>query len=260
MVAEPESSDNPGTELEMMQPTGQVHLRWTMVEESGDESLDTRFLAILSAEERARYQRFRFDRDRRLYLAAHTLLRFTLSEFGDQPPEDWAFGANEHGKPFLDPGFGDPPLHFNLTHAAGLAACVVARGVEVGVDAESIHRKTEPGLSGRFFAPKEQAQLEGLAGEPRQRTFFDIWTLKESYIKGRGIGMALPRRSVAFALPTDDRDTIGFTPPPGDPSGDWRFFRFRPDPHHTLAVAVNQPPDTEPRVGSSSAVTLADLI
>lgn len=230
------------------------------MDEADSKTLDTRCLEILSPDEREKYQRFHYHRDRRLYLAARTLIRATLSEFGDRPPDAWIFKTNEHGKPYLDPAAGRSSLRFNLTHAAGLAACVVAFGLEVGVDAENIQRKTEPGLSSRFFAPPEQAQLEGLSGESRLRAFFDIWTLKESYVKGRGIGVSLPLRSFGFTLPDDDCGTIVFSPPAEDRADHWSFFRFRPGPCHTLAVAVNHPPEFEPRVGTSRAVTPADLL
>jgi 4'-phosphopantetheinyl transferase len=242
-----------------LQPN-QVHLRWLAVEEAEGHDLEARGLQLLSPEERARYRRFRYDRDRRLYLAAHVLLRSTLSEIGDQPPAAWSFAANRHGKPHLVPGNGSPPLRFNLTHTAGLAACAVASEWELGVDAESLDRRTDPGLANRFFSPVEQAQLEGLDGPARQQAFFDIWTLKESYVKGRGIGVSLPLRSFGFTLPEEDREAIGFSPPLGDLAGRWSFFRLRPGPRHTVAVAVNHPPSAEPLLLSSRVDSLADLL
>lgn len=243
----------------MLQPN-QIHLRWMTVEETGDEALEARCLAILSPEERARHGRFRHDRDGRLYLTAHTLLRATLSEFRALSPEAWSFSANRHGKPHLVPDNGGPPLRFNLTHTAGLAACVVSADFEVGLDAECLARQTDPGLSGRFFSPVEQAQLEGLSRNAKRRAFFDIWTLKESYVKGRGIGVSLPLRSFGFTLPEDDRGTITFAPPLGDLANRWSFFRFRPTPDHTLAVAVNHPPGAEPLLLGSQVASLADLL
>lgn len=238
----------------------QVILRWLMMEEAGDQDLDARCLEILSPDERRRYRRFRFDRDRRLYLAAHTLLRATLSEFGNMTPEAWSFAVNRHGKPHVVPGNGGPPLRFNLTHTAGLAACAVSAEYEVGLDAECLDRRTDPELANRFFSPVERAQLEGLSGEAGQRTFFDIWTLKESYVKGRGIGISLPLRSFGFTLPEDDRGRITFSPPLGDLANRWTFFRLRPGPRHTLAVAVNHPAGAEPLLLSSQAAPLADLL
>jgi len=243
------------------QSPDQVHVRWLAVEETGDEDLDARLLEILSPDERARHGRFRFDRDRRLFLAAHTLLRTTLSRIaGVVRPEAWSFAANRHGKPHVVPDNGGPPLRFNLTHTAGLAACMVSTVYEVGLDAECLERRTNPGLANRFFSPVEQAQLECLSGEEWQRAFFDIWTLKESYVKGRGIGVSLPLRSFGFTLPEDDQGAILFSPPLGDLANRWSFFRFRPGPRHTLAMAVNHPPGAGPLLLNIKCVSLADLL
>lgn len=242
-----------------MPETGQLHLRWTAVEDEIDGVLEARLPALLSDDERARHSRFRYDRDRRLFLVAHALLHTTLSEFGSLQPEAWRFRTNEHGKPFLDPAEGDPPLRFNLTHATGLAACAVCRGASVGIDVESIERKTGPGLADRFFAPAEQAQLVGLEGKALRRAFFDIWTLKESYVKARGIGVSLPLRSFAFTLPADDRAPIGFSPPPDDPDDGWRFFRFRPTTEHTLAVAAGRLAEGVPEIATAREVPLTCL-
>lgn len=242
-----------------MHETGQLHLRWITVKDEIDGAVEARLLALLSADERARHRRFRYDRDRLLFLIAHALKRATLSEFGNRRPGDWRFRTNEHGKPFLDPEEGDPPLRFNLTHAAGLAACVVCRGTEVGVDTEHLGRVTAPGLAGRFFAPAEQAQLVGLDGGERRRAFFDIWTLKESYVKARGIGVSLPLLSFAFTLPADDRDPIEFSPPPDDLDDGWRFFRFRPTTEHTLAVAASRPVEGIPVIATAREAPLVGL-
>ncbi len=237
----------------------QIILRWLPVEETDDQDLEARGLEILSPDERQRYRRFRYDRDRRLYLTAHILLRATLAELGNRSPESWSFSVNRHGKPHVVPDNGSPPLRFNLTHTAGLAACVVSAEYDVGLDAEFLDRRTDPGLANRFFSPVERAQLEDLSGEERSQTFFDIWTLKESYVKGRGIGVSLPLRSFGFTLPEDDRGRITFSPPLGDLARHWSFFRVRPGSNHTLAVAVNHPPGDEPLLLSSQAAPLADL-
>ncbi len=238
----------------------QIHLRWMAVDKTGDELQERRGLELLSPEERGRYRRFRYDRDRRLFLAAHLLLRTTLSEFQDRPPDAWTFGSNKHGKPHIVPDNGEPPLRFNLTHARGLAACVVSAGLEVGVDTEHLARNIDPGLAGRFFSPVEQAQLEDLSGDRWQQCFFDIWTLKESYVKGRGIGVSLPLRSFGFTLPDEDHGAISFSPPLGDLANRWSFFRVRPGAGHTLAVAVNHPPGTKPMLLSERAAPLTDLL
>ena len=56
-------------------------------------------------------------------------------------------------------------------------------------------------LPERHFAPDEVRDLRALPAADQARVFFDYWTLKEAYIKARGLGLALPLDQFAFALP-----------------------------------------------------------
>ena len=46
-------------------------------------------LALLSPVERAKADRFAFAHDRDCFVAAHALLRATLSDYFARPPQDW---------------------------------------------------------------------------------------------------------------------------------------------------------------------------
>jgi 4'-phosphopantetheinyl transferase len=48
------------------------------------------------------------------------------------------------------------------------------------------------GLAGRYFAPLEVDALGALPAAERLGRFFAYWTLKESYIKARGLGSPCP--------------------------------------------------------------------
>lgn len=47
-------------------------------------------------------------------------------------------------------------------------------------------------LAPTVFAPQEQSDLAALPANEQARRAVVLWTLKESYIKARGMGMALP--------------------------------------------------------------------
>ena len=166
--------------------------------------------------------------------------------------------TNAHGRPELDvPGGGRPPIGFNVSHTKGLVACAIAGTREVGVDVECVDRTLTHDIADRFFAPREVADLRALPDGEQARAFFDYWTLKEAYIKARGMGLALPLAHFAFSLGSGRAPAIAFDPEIDDAPDTWQFVQAWPTAVHRLAVAIRRPPgrelevrldDTVPRV------------
>lgn len=152
---------------------------------------------LLSEEELARWQRFRPERRRREYLATHALARTALSYYRPVAPRDWRFVTNAYGKPAPSPECG---LRFNLSNSTGLAVCLtVDARLEVGVDVEAQQRAEEIAeVEYKVFSPAELAQLDALPATEQPDRYLSLWTLKEAYIKARGMGMALPLREISF--------------------------------------------------------------
>jgi 4'-phosphopantetheinyl transferase len=225
---------------------GDVHVWYRPTGSLGDKDVEDA-VARLSQDERTRYARFRFARDRRDYAAAHALLRTSLSRYADLAPESWRFHETPGGKPSLVLDAGVPRLSFNLSHTDGLVACAIAGGAEVGIDVESVDRDLRDGVAERFFSESENADLRQCASGPlRARRFVELWTLKEAYVKAIGTGLSHPLDSIVFDVA--DRDAILFLPPPEVEAAGWRFLLSAPTGHHCLAVAVKHDPQTVSRI------------
>jgi 4'-phosphopantetheinyl transferase len=209
------------------------------VTEGLDPSALEAMAGVLSAEERARRDRFVFDRDRRDFAAAHTLLRRMLSRYGLTRPEDWRFDTDAHGKPSVVASqAGSPPLVFNLSHTHGLVACAVARGTSLGVDVERVDRVTSgPEIARRFFTDSEVRILDACMPDDYASRFIELWTLKEAYIKAVGTGLAHPLDSFAFSFA--GTSGLQFASPPGVAASDWQFVLAVPTPNHRLALAMS---------------------
>lgn len=197
--------------------------------------------ALLDDEERTRMGRFLFERDRRLYLAAHALVRRTLSRHADVEPAAWRFTTEAGGRPVIAGPAVGPAMRFNLSHCRGLVACAVARDREIGVDVELVAEVPE-GLVDRICAPAEAAALRALPPAAQPERFFTLWTLKEAYVKARGQGLALPVECAVFELGAGD--SLRFEPDPAleDDGEAWMFVRLRPTPSHCAAICVSRPP------------------
>lgn len=159
---------------------------------------------LLSASERARAERFAFERDRRRYITAHVALRQVLAEeAGLAPSEEFTIGVQ--GKPCLQ---GKHRVAFNLSHSAQWAAIAIAPGGEVGIDIEVPRTMDDlDDLARSHFTPSEQAELME-ASEPSARVlpFFRGWTRKEACLKAIGSGLSIePVSFTAGLAPTSSR-------------------------------------------------------
>lgn len=146
--------------------------------------------ACLSMQERERTGRFRFEADRRRYVAAHVALRQRLAHHLGCEPADLTFETGPFGKPVLA-GLSSV-WHFNLSHSADLALVAVCEGAEVGVDLEVLRAIDDaPALTSTVFGPGEQQALRRVAGPARDRAFLQGWTRKEACLKALGTGFSL---------------------------------------------------------------------
>jgi 4'-phosphopantetheinyl transferase len=161
-----------------------------------DDTVAQTCVGLLSTEEVQRWKAFKFDRHRCEYLATRTLARTALSHYADHLPQAWRFHANEFGKPAVDPPCG---LRFNLSNSLELVACLIGHRGDVGVDIEPRRRaESIVEIAPRMFSPLELAQLHELREDQRPERCLRLWTLKEAYIKARGMGLALPLDKFSF--------------------------------------------------------------
>jgi len=227
-------------------PPGRAFVWFTDVHSVSDLRLLARYESLLSADERQRHQAFHFDRDRHLYLVAHALLRTSLSRYADARPDTWTFSSQAFGRPEI--ADHEPPgerIRFNLSHTSGLAACVIARDVDVGIDVECLDRQVDSeSIAPRYFAHHEVRQLAGLSGVERETRFIEFWTLKEAYVKARGNGLSMPLDRFHFQRDSAHEWRIGFADAEGDPE-EWQFACLQPTARHVMSIAIHH--RTEPR-------------
>jgi 4'-phosphopantetheinyl transferase len=196
---------------------------------------------LMSADEHARWTRFVVPKPRLQHLVARALLRTTLSRYVDVAPAQWQFDTNGYGRPHVAAPTLACDLRFNISHTDGLVAVAVTNGREIGVDVENVTRSRDISqLAASVFAPAELATLKQTAEPDRPDVFFAFWTLKEAYIKARGMGLALKLDGFAFDL-SGAHPRVSFNDRcPDDPSR-WQFRRYLPTATHALAVAVSAP-------------------
>lgn len=192
---------------------------------------------VLSADERARADRFVFPQHRARFIRGRARLREILGLYVGLAPEDIAFALSAYNKPSLANPLA-PPLNFNLSHSGDLAVLGVSADVELGVDVEWI-RPLKEDIAGRYFSPRECAVLRALPPDHQPRAFFECWTRKEAYIKASGEGLSLPLDSFEVAFgPGEAARFVRIDEPTPQAPDEWRLVSFEPAPGCIGAIAA----------------------
>ena len=218
---------------------GACHL-WYWRPVLADDTLP-RGIALLSPDEGVRYRRYLVPGAAATFLAARILLRSVLSQYAALPPAAWRFETNEFGRPHIANPDAPRGLSFNLSHKPGCVTCLIGAGRDLGVDVEdrAASRVNFLGIAARFFSPSETAALRALPDTSLRQRFYELWTLKESYIKARGVGLGLGLSRFSFSV-EGDLATVRFAEGFEDRAEAWEFRLFRPDQRHVIATSIRR--------------------
>lgn len=195
---------------------------------------------LLSADEHARAERFRFERDRRRYVAGRAFLRRLLGYcLGDEPGGlQFRYGAK--GKPLTVDGA--PHLRFNLSHSRGLAVYAVTSERELGVDIETVRPLIgAENIALRFFSASESAALRRLPESQKIEGFFNCWTRKEAWLKAVGDGLSRPLSDIDVSLVPGEPARILRVHNDPEEAARWSLYAFEAFPGSVGALCVESP-------------------
>lgn len=198
---------------------------------------------VMPATERSEADRFRRHTTRNQHVIGRGMARFLLchhaSTSNQTSPDEICFSLGPHGKPAVaTPVHLDQP--FNVAHTSGMVLCAVAnQGVEkLGVDVESVRRRTSLELAERYFAEPEVRFLSKQDATKAPLVFLRIWTLKEAFVKAMGTGLQTQLDQFAFVDILSARPQIEFLNPALGDASDWRFECLQPRDGFLAAVAI----------------------
>jgi 4'-phosphopantetheinyl transferase len=228
----------------------EIHVWLAFYDGIADERLHSAYRALLNAAERAQEPRFHFAADRRRYLVTRALVRIVMSRYACVDPREWIFSTNPHGRPeVVNPRARDAGMSFNISHTRGLIVLGVTRRRALGVDVEHVRaREVSIDIAAHYFAQPEVAALTAVAPQQRQYRFFEYWTLKEAYIKARGMGLSLPLDKFSFQLSDDGGVEMVIDPELADDAARWGFWQFRPVPEYLVAICAERVAAGSPRL------------
>ncbi len=159
--------------------------------------------SLLSQDELNRAEKFKFPKDKKQFVIAHAYLRLILSKYTGCLPNKIEYEFGRYGKPFLKKQPGSMQhLSFNMSHAGTLGAYAIANKVEVGIDIEYIkpHATMLDMSTMNFVLTKNEREALNKGGDhQRIRNFLNIWTSKEAFLKGIGVGLNYPPHRIEIS-------------------------------------------------------------
>ena len=235
-----------------------VDLWFTFYDDIRDERLLTDYRRLLNEGELAQEKRFYFPKDQHRYLVTRALVRTVLSRYVPVAPADWIFSKTAHGRPEIanDDDIAQT-VSFNISHTQGLIVLAVSSGQALGVDTENLRRREITiDVADRFFSPAEVRELHSVPMAAQHERFFHYWTLKESYIKARGLGLSIPLDQFGFFFPRAAEVDIRIDEQLGDVASRWRFWQLRPAADFLAALCVERTGPIAPQLVMRRVVPL----
>ena len=111
--------------------------------------------------------------------------RRILSIFEDKPVNENDIARETSGRPFLK----DRKVDFNICHSSSLTAVSYVKNMRTGCDIELIRPRQRAGeIAQEFFTHPEKKYIFS-DGKLDDVKFYMIWTLKECYLKLRGLSV-----------------------------------------------------------------------
>jgi 4'-phosphopantetheinyl transferase len=218
----------------------EIHLWCTFLDDIPNSKLLHKYQGLLSEEETQRQEQFIYEADRHQYLISRALLRTSLSRYDiSSPPQQWRFRKNTFGKPEIDNDGHNRPIYFNLSHCHKLMVVAITREQPIGVDVEWTLQDTSViNIAESYFSEPEIVQLKLLEKSKQQEFFFDLWTLKEAYVKACGKGLSIPFKHFSYQFIPSDEIHVSFYEEIVDSPDNWQFCQLMPSHEHKIALAI----------------------
>ncbi len=214
---------------------------WT-IDLEANRAMVADFRALLSEDEGARADKFRFEKGRNEFTITRGVLRSLLGSFLGVAPAELRFSYSAHGKPQLEGHFRNA-LEFNVSHSDGMAIVCLAQQSRLGVDIEKVRLDFEhPRIAERFFSDHEREQLRNLSPEEIPYAFFRCWTRKEAFIKALGEGLSHPLHQFDVELRANKPAALLSTRPDPDEASRWNLFDIPVPAGYLAALAMEDSP------------------
>lgn len=172
-----------------------------------EQELDNLCL-LISLEKKSKIEKFINKEDKIRTLIGEMLIRYVIVNEFKIKNSQISFDKNIYGKPYLK---GYPKINFNISHSNNFVVCIID-DKPIGIDVEKVKQIGYKDIAKNFFTTSEYNYIIKPSLEIKQNLekelnkFYEIWTLKESYIKCKGKGLSILLNS--FSIDKDKNERI----------------------------------------------------
>ena len=213
-------------------------------------------MKCIQVEERERIRKFRYRKDAKSSIVGRLLLRLWASLAFKIPSNQFEFTRTDRGRPKLKFAL-DQGWDFNVSHAGNFTVFVAQTSVDsIGVDVMGLNDKRFERsdekiqeffrIMNKQFTQSEWDQIK--SSQNPLATFFRFWTLKESFLKAHGDGLAWDLQRLNFDVKSSDlfqskifRESVLSID--GNLDQNWIFEEAIIDSEHCISTALKNSSD-----------------
>lgn len=222
-------------------PRDGVDLWLLFVNDTYEDNLVSKYQELLTLREHEQFKRFIFQKDSHRYLVTRALVRTVLSRYASVLPHEWKFKSTKYGRPVIDNlDSVAQMISFSISHTEDLVVMAVTCDRAVGVDTEHLQSVVPIDIADRYFHTREVFTLHAMSAPRRAERLLELWTLKESYIKARGMGFSIPLDCFGFDLTKRGQPTLFVNEGVDDAPMRWRFWQMRLSNDHIAALCIER--------------------
>jgi 4'-phosphopantetheinyl transferase len=130
-----------------------------------------------------------FSREYSFWEPFHALRRGILAGYLEKDPSEIHISYGKSGNPFLENL--TPAVFISTSYTRDTWILALSRGYVLGIDIEYMKDDSRfLSIAERFFYPEEWGFIKSLPEEEQMKAFFQVWTLKEAYLKAIETGFS----------------------------------------------------------------------
>lgn len=166
------------------------------------EEVLNKLCLLIDSNKKNKIQKFIFKKDKIRTVTGDILVKTIIADKLDINIKHIEFDRNQYDKPYIK---NQPQIDFNISHSGEYVVCAIDNR-PIGIDIEKVKYIEYEEMARNFFDAREFDYIVNQDLNYQIDRFYEIWTLKESYIKCCGQGLSIPLNS--FSIEVDKYENV----------------------------------------------------